>query len=74
VNLITELFNQNKNMKKIAYQTPVIKTLTSEVIMQGASQRIHGEGGGVDAGYGGIDPGVDPEAKDGYKSHSVWDD
>ena len=63
-------------MKKIAYQKPVIKTLTSEVIMQGASQRVHGEGADVDAGYGGIDPGdgtVDPEAK-AFGNRSVWDD
>ena len=61
-------------MKKIEYQTPVIKTLTTEVIMQDASQRIHGEGGGVDAGYGGVDDGTnDPEAK-AFDNRSVWDD
>ena len=63
-------------MKKIAYQAPVIKTLTSEFIMQDASQRVHGDGAGVDAGYGCIDPGdgsVEPEAK-AFDNRSVWDD
>lgn len=61
-------------MKKIEYQAPVIKTLTSEFIMQGASQGVHGDGAGVDAGYGGIDDGTqDPEAK-AFGNRSVWDD
>ena len=65
-------------MKKIAYQTPEVKvkTLFMETLMAG-SNGVHGDGADVDAGYGGIDPGdgtVDPEAKDGFKSHSVWDD
>lgn len=65
-------------MKKIAYQTPEVKvkTLFIESLMAG-SNGVHGDGAGVDAGYGGIDPGdgtVDPEAKDGFKSNSVWDD
>ncbi len=63
-------------MKKIAYQTPVIKTLTTEVIMQGASNT--GTGGYVDGnkdmGYDGIDDGThDPDAKI-FGNRSVWDD
>lgn len=62
-------------MKKIAYQTPEVKVkaLFMESLMAG-SNGVHGDGD-VDAGYGGIDDGThDPEAKDGFKSHSVWDD
>ena len=66
-------------MKKTAYQTPEVKvkTLFIESLMAG-SNGVHGDseyGAGVDAGYGGITDGtLDPEAKDGFKSHSVWDD
>lgn len=63
-------------MKKIAYQTPEVKvkTLFMESLMAG-SNGVHGDGAGVDAGYGGITDGtLDPEAKDGFKTHSVWDD
>lgn len=62
-------------MKKIAYQTPEVKvkTLFMDSLMQGSGVTAPGQG----IGYGGVDPGdgtVDPEAKDGFKSHSVWDD
>ncbi len=59
-------------MKKIAYQTPVIKTLTMEFLMQSGSVTAPGQG----IGYGGEDPGdgtVDPEAKV-FDNRSVWDD
>ena len=58
-------------MKKIAYQTPEVKvkTLFMESLMQ-ASVTAPEQG----IGFGGEDDGSDPEAKDGFKSHSVWDD
>lgn len=58
-------------MKKIAYQAPVIKTLTMEFLMQSAS----GTTGRIDdepvIGSGGTDEDgtVEPEAK----GFSVWD-
>lgn len=63
-------------MKKIAYQTPVIKTLTMEFLLQGGSQT--GTGGYIDGnkeiGFGGEDDGShDPGAKD-FGHRSVWDD
>lgn len=63
-------------MKKIAYQAPVIKTLTMEFLLQGGSQT--GTGGYIDGnkelGYEGVDDGThDPEAK-AFDNHSVWDD
>jgi hypothetical protein len=70
--------NQNTIMKKIAYQTPVIKTLTSEVIMQGGSTG-NGVTGAVDdtseIGAGGIDETGEknPDAKI-FGNSSVWDD
>ena len=62
-------------MKKIAYQTPEVKvkTLFMESLMAGSGVSASDQG----IGYGGVDPGdgtVVPEAKDGFKSHSVWDD
>ena len=71
MNLITNYLNQNTIMKKIAYQAPVIKTLTMEFLMQSAS----GTTGRIDdqpaIGSGGTDEDgtVEPEAK----SFSVWD-
>ena len=60
-------------MKKIAYQAPVIKTLTMEFLMQSASDGVSASEQGID--YGGVDDGThDPDAKDGFKNHSVWDD
>ncbi len=64
-------------MKKIAYQTPVIKTLTMEYLMQTASG--NGVTGAVDdtseIGAGGIDETgeKDPDAKI-FGNRSVWDD
>ena len=64
-------------MKKIAYQTPVIKTLTSEVIMQGGSTGNGVTGtGAAELGSGGIDnteEGMDADAKT-FGNRSVWDD
>lgn len=63
-------------MKKIAYKTPVIKTLTSEVIMQGGSTVNGVTGtGAAEIGSGGYDENgeKDPEAK-AFGNHSVWDD
>jgi hypothetical protein len=64
-------------MKKIAYQTPEVKVkaLFMESLMQGSNGVIGT--GAAEIGWGGVDPGdgtVDPEAKDGFKSNSVWDD
>lgn len=65
-------------MKKIEYQTPVIKTLTMECLMQDASGN-NGVSGTVDGtpsiGEGGIDEGgtMDPDAKV-FGNRSVWDD
>ena len=61
-------------MKKIAYQTPVIKTLTMEYLMQDASNGVTAPGQGI--GYGGVDntdEGMDAEAK-AFGNRSVWDD
>ena len=65
-------------MKKIEYQTPVIKTLTMEHLMQNT-----GSGNGVTGVFedddkvneGGIDDdgSLDPAAKD-FSNRSVWDD
>ncbi len=62
-------------MKKIAYQTPEVKVkaLFMDQLMAGST------GGFIDGnkeiGFGGEDDGShDAEAKDGFKSHSVWDD
>jgi len=62
-------------MKKIAYQTPVIKTLTMEFLMQSASDKIQGSGAGTDdITYGGIDnDGMEGDAKS-FGNRSVWDD
>lgn len=67
-------------MKKIEYQTPVIKTLTMEHLMQNAAS---GGGSGVTGeidtdpvfGDGGIDGDgtIDPDAKT-FGHCSVWDD
>ena len=57
-------------MKKIEYQTPVIKTLTMECLMQDASG-VSAPDQGI--GFGGEDDGSDPEAK-AIGSRSVWDD
>jgi len=63
-------------MKKIAYQTPEVKvkTLFMESLMAGSG--VTGDVNGETIGYGGEDTGgtIDPGAKDGFKSHSVWDD
>ncbi len=62
-------------MKKIAYQAPVIKTLTMEFLMAAAS----GTTGRIDdtptIGTGGSDDEgtMDPEAKN-FGNRSVWDD
>ena len=59
-------------MKKIAYQAPVIKTLTMEYLMQAASDAVTAPDQGIN--YGGVDDGTnDPEAK-GFGHRSVWDD
>ncbi len=61
-------------MKKIAYQTPEVKVkaLFSEQLLAGSG--VVGTGD-VEIGYGGVDDGThNPDAKDGFKSHSVWDD
>ena len=63
-------------MKKIAYQTPVIKTLTSEFIMNGGSTGNGVTGtGDAQLSDGGIDEegNLDPAAKD-FGNRSVWDD
>ncbi|MBR5697581.1 MAG: hypothetical protein IKX44_03020 [Prevotella sp.] len=65
-------------MKKIAYQTPVIKTLTMEFLMQSASGGSGATGemnGETIIGDGGIDDdgSLDPDAKI-FGTHSVWDD
>jgi hypothetical protein len=75
VNLITNYLNQNTIMKKIAYQTPVIKTLTMEFLMQAASGNGVTGTGAVEIGEGGIDEegNLDPAAKD-FGNRSVWDD
>ena len=59
-------------MKKIAYQTPEveIKTLFMESLMAGSGVTAPDQG----IGFGGEDDGSDPEAKDGLKPSSVWDD
>jgi hypothetical protein len=62
-------------MKKIAYQTPVIKTLTMEYLMQAASGNgVTGTGDAV-IGSGGYDETgeKDPDAKV-FDNRSVWDD
>ena len=63
-------------MKKIAYQTHEVKvkTLFMESLMAGSG--VTGTGDGVDLGYGGTDTEgkLDPTAKDGIQTHSVWDD
>lgn len=58
-------------MKKIAYQTPEVKVkaLFMDQLMAGS---VTAPEQGI--GFGGEDDGSDPEAKDGFKSHSVWDD
>ena len=60
-------------MKKIAYQTPVIKTLTMECLMQSASDGVSAPDQGI--GYGGVDEtgDKDPDAK-AFDNRSVWDD
>jgi len=61
-------------MKKIVYQTPEVKVkaLVMDYLLEGS---IKGTGPDIDLGY---NPGdgslVDPDAKDGIESHSVWDD
>ena len=59
-------------MKKIAYQAPVIKTLTMEFLMAAASGVSAPEQG---IGYGGVDETgeKDPDAKV-FDNRSVWDD
>lgn len=63
-------------MKKIAYQTPEVKVkaLFMDQLMAGSVTGDVDGGGGL--GYGGVDENgtIDPGAKDGFKSHSVWDD
>ena len=60
-------------MEKIAYQTPEVKVkaLYMQQLMAGS---VTSDDLGI--GYGGVDDGgtQDPDAKDGLKSHSVWDD
>lgn len=60
-------------MKKIAYQTPVIKTLTMECLMA-AGSGVTGTGD-VDLSYGGVDEKgeLEGDAK-AFGNHSVWDD
>ena len=59
-------------MKKIDYQTPVIKTLTMECLMQAASDAVTTPDQGIN--YGGVDDGTnDPDAKV-FDNRSVWDD
>lgn len=62
-------------MKKIDYQTPVIKTLTMECLMQDASGNGVTGTGAADIGSGGYDNEgeKDPDAK-AFGSRSVWDD
>ncbi len=63
-------------MKKIEYQTPVIKTLTMEYLMQAASGNGITGTGAAELGSGGIDnseDGMDADAK-AFGNHSVWDD
>ena len=62
-------------MKKIAYQAPVIKTLTMEYLMQVASGNGVTGTGDAEIGSGGIDEGgtMDPDAKV-FDNRSVWDD
>lgn len=59
-------------MKKIAYQIPEVKVkaLFIDSLMQGSGVTAPGQG----IGFGGEDNGSDPEAKDGLKPSSVWDD
>ena len=59
-------------MKKIAYQIPVIKTLTMECLMQSASDGVSAPGQGI--GYGGVGDGEGDAKEDGLKPRSVWDD
>ena len=67
--------NQNTIMKKIAYQAPVIKTLTMEYLMQAASGNGVTGTGAAELGSGGIDEDgtIDPDAK-AFGNSSVWDD
>lgn len=62
-------------MKKIAYQTPEVKvkTLFMESLMAGSG--LTGSGGAT-IGNGGTDTDgeLEPTAKDGFNTHSVWDD
>ena len=61
-------------MKKIAYQTPEVKVkaLFMESLMQGSGVTGTGD---AQIGWGGYDDGThDPDAKDGLKPSSVWDD
>lgn len=63
-------------MKKIAYQTPEVKVkaLFMDQLMAGSTGVTGDVDNGGGPGYGGIADGQDPEAKDGFKTHSVWDD
>ena len=62
-------------MKKTAYQTPVIKTLTMEYLMQAASGNGVTGTGSAEIGAGGYDETgeKDPDAK-AFGNRSVWDD
>ena len=62
-------------MKKIDYQTPVIKTLTMECLMQDASGNGITGTGDAELGSGGTDEGgtMDPDAKT-FGHRSVWED
>lgn len=62
-------------MKKIAYHTPVIKTLTMEFLMQSASGAQGTVDGNPAIGSGGTDTDgtLDPDAKV-FDNRSVWDD
>ena len=63
-------------MKKIAYQTPEVKVKALFMDQLMAGSVIGSIDGGDGPGYGGVDENgtIDPAAKDGFKSHSVWDD
>ena len=61
-------------MKKIAYQTPEVKVkaLFMESLMQGSG--LTSSDLGITNGGSDDEGTMDPEAKDGLKPSSVWDD
>lgn len=63
-------------MKKIAYQTPEVKVkaLFMDQLLAG-SMKVNIDDQPTIGGGGSDDDGtLDPAAKDGFNSHSVWDD